>query len=59
MENNQEQLQDSSEELLHFSEMKQKKIETIRKNFLAWKQFRESGKVIEQNQPTYMELEGF
>jgi hypothetical protein len=55
----QEQLQDSSEELLHFSEMKQKKIETIRKNFLAWKELRESGKVIEQNQPTYQELEGF
>jgi hypothetical protein len=55
MEPNQEQL---NEEILFYSEDKKKKIETIRKNFLRWKELRENN-IQTINEPTYQELEGF
>jgi hypothetical protein len=55
MENTQEQL---NEEILFYSEDKKKKIETIRKNFLRWKELRENN-IQTVNEVTYQELELF
>ena len=56
--NDLETTQEDTELLLFYSEDKKKKIETIRKNFLAWKELRENNIQI-YNEVTYQELEGF
>jgi hypothetical protein len=50
--------QEDIESILYYCEDKKKKIETIRKNFLRWKELRENN-IQTINEPTYQELEGF